>query len=66
MSLEAQVGACPYYISNESRYHKTANAFGVSHELISSIIGRASHAVSISVGLQIIKLPMTNGSKRTG
>ena len=50
ISVEAQVGAYLYYVTDEGRYRKTANAFGVSRESISSIIRRVSHAVTTFLG----------------
>ena len=59
ISVEAQAGTYLYYISDEGRYRKTANAFGVSHASISSILRRFLHAVMIFSGPQLIKLPKT-------
>ena len=68
ISVEAQASAYLYYISDEGRYRKTANAFGVSHALISTIIGRALHAVtydlSWTTAYKITK--DRDDSKRTG
>ena len=54
-SVEAQVGSFLYYISDEGRYRKTANAFGISRASISGIIRRASHAVMTFVGSKLIR-----------
>ena len=49
VSVEAQVGSFLYYISNEGRYRKTANAFGISKASISGIIRRVSYAITAFV-----------------
>ena len=49
VSIEAQVGSFLYYISNEGRYRKTANAFGISKAFISGIIRRVSYAITAFV-----------------
>ena len=50
ISIEAQVGSFLYYISDEGRYGKTGNAFGISRASISRIIRGASYAVTTFVG----------------
>ena len=41
ISVEAQAGSFLYYIINEGRYRKTANAFGISRAPISGIIKKS-------------------------
>ena len=50
-----------YYIIDEGRYRKTANAFGISRAPISGIIRRVSYAVTAFVGPKLIRLPTTEG-----
>ena len=66
ISVEAQVGAYVYYISNEGQYLKTANAFGVSCWSISSIIRSftCSYDLSRTAAYKITK--DRDESKRTG
>ena len=54
ISIQAQIGACLYYISDEGRYRKTANVSGDSGTSISSIIRRVSHAVTTFLGPQLM------------
>ena len=61
ISIEVQVGSFLYHISDEGRYGKTANAFGISWASISGIIRRVSYAVMMFVGPKLIRLPATEG-----
>ena len=61
ISVAVQVGSFLYYISDEDRYRKTANAFGISRASISRIIRRVSYAVMTLVGPKLIRLPTTGG-----
>ena len=47
-----------YYLSDEGRIRKTANAFGLSRSVISNII-RACIAITVHLGSKYIKLPFT-------
>ena len=38
ISTECQIASFSYYISDEARYCKTANTFGISRSLVSLII----------------------------
>ncbi|KAK1874770.1 putative nuclease HARBI1 [Dissostichus eleginoides] len=48
-----------YYLSDEGRLWKTANAFGVSRPALSLIIRETCRAISIHLGPKYIKLPFT-------
>ena len=61
ISVAAQVGSFLYYISDEGRYRKTANAFGISRASFSGIIRRVSYAVTTFVGLKATRLHTTEG-----
>ena len=61
ISAEAQVGSFLFYNSDDDRYRKTANAFGISRASISEIIRRASYTVTTFVGAKLIRLPTTEG-----
>ena len=56
ISVDAQVGSYLYNISDEGRYSKTANAFGISRGSISWMIRRVSYAVTTFVGPKLIRL----------
>ena len=60
-SVEAQVGSFLYYISNEARYRKTPNAFGISGASILGIIRRVSYAVTIILVSKLARLHTTEG-----
>ena len=51
VEVERQVASSLYYLSDEGRIRKTANAFGLSHQLISVIIRRVCIAISVHLGL---------------
>ena len=61
ISVEAQVDSFLYYISDEGRYRKTANAFGMSRASISGIIRRVIYNVTRFLGPKLIKLLTTEG-----
>lgn len=59
VSVETQVAVTLYYLSDEGRIRKTANAFGLARSTVSVVIRRVCHAISNHVGPQYIKLPKT-------
>ncbi len=59
VAVETQVAATLYYLSDEGRLRKTANAFGLSRSVISNIIRRVCYAISNVLGPRYIKLPYT-------
>ena len=56
ISVDAQVGSYLYNISDEGRYSKNANAFGISRGSISWMIRRVSYAVTTFLGPKLIRL----------
>ena len=48
-----------YYLVDEGRYRKTANAFGVSRSAVSVIVREVCHAISLYLGPKYIKMPTT-------
>ena len=48
-----------YYLVDEGRYRKTANAFGVSRAAVSVIVREVCHAISLHLGPKYIKMPAT-------
>ena len=59
VEVERQVTLTLYYLSDEGRLRKTANAFGLSRPCISVIVRRVTRAISLHLGHKYIKLPLT-------
>ena len=49
-----------YYLVDEGRYRKTANAFGVSRAAVSIIVRDVCRAISLHLGPKYIKMPTTD------
>ena len=54
-----QVALTLYYLSDEGRLRKTANAFGVSRQVTSKIIRKVCKTISLHLGNKYIHLPKT-------
>ena len=54
-----QVAVTLSYLSDEGRLRKTANAFGLSRQVVSKIICKVCKAISIYLGAKYITLPFT-------
>ena len=59
ISLEKQVAVTLYYLSDEGRLYKSANAFGIARSTVSIIIRSVSYALTVYLGHKHIKLPVT-------
>ena len=59
IDVEKQVGITLYYLSDEGRLRKIANAFGVSRSSVSIIVRRVTRVISMYLGPNYIKLPVT-------
>ena len=57
--VETQVAVDLYYLSDEGRMRKTANAFGIATCTVSVIVRRVNHAISLYLAPIFIKLPQT-------
>ena len=57
VDVERQVASSLYYLSDEGCIRKTANAFGLSCQVISVIIRRVCIAITVHLGPKYIKLP---------
>ncbi|XP_065190626.1 uncharacterized protein LOC135821556 [Sycon ciliatum] len=57
IAVDKQVAIFLYYISDEVRFRKTANAFGVSRAAVSQIVRRVSKAITLHLGPKYIVLP---------
>ena len=62
VTVETQVAITLYYLSDEGRLRKVANAFGLSRSCCSIIVRRVSLAITKYLGPVYIKLPMTEES----
>ena len=59
VEVDKQVAATLYYLSDEGRLRKTANAFGLSRSSVSIIIRRVTHAITVHLGPNYITVPLT-------
>lgn len=59
VSVETQVAVVLYYLSDEGRLRKVANAFGISHSSCSIIVRKVSQVITTHLGPHYIKLPFT-------
>ena len=59
VEVERQVALTLYYLSDEGRLRKTANAFGLARATVSVIIRRVTAAISLHMGPKYIKLPLS-------
>ena len=59
IDVERQVAMTLYYLSDEGRLRKTANAFGVSRAFVSIVIRRVTRAIATFLGPNYIQLPFT-------
>ena len=62
VTVESQVAVTLYYLSDEGRLRKVANAFGLSRSCCSIIVRRVSFVITKHLGPLYVKLPMTEGS----
>ena len=58
VEVERQVAATLYYLSDEGRLRKTANAFGLSRSSVSIIIHKVTHAITVHLGPNYITVPL--------
>ena len=57
ISVETQMAVTLYYLSDEGRYRKVANAFGISRSSVSIIVRRVCAAVCEYLGPSYVRLP---------
>ena len=48
-----------YYLSDEDRFRKTANAFGISRQSVSKVVREVCKAIAIHFGPEYIHSPST-------
>ena len=58
--VERQVPLTLYYLSDEGRLHKTADAFGLSQSTVSITVRRVARALTMHLGPKYIQLPSTD------
>ena len=59
LSVETQVAATLYYLADEGRFRKVANAFGIGKSSVSTKMREACMVITKYVGPKDIKLPST-------
>ena len=61
VDVEKQVALTLYYLLDEGRLRKTANAFGLSRSCVSIVIRRVTvtHAIAMHLGAICIQVPVT-------
>lgn len=62
VSVETQIAATLYYLSDEGRLRKVVNVFGLSRSCCSIIVRRVCSAITTHLGPRYIKLPTTETS----
>ena len=60
VDVKKQVALTLYYLSNEGRMRKTANAFGMSRQVVSKIVRKVCKAITLYLGPIYIKLPASD------
>ena len=59
VDVNKQVALTLYYLADEGRLRKTANAFGLSRPCVSIVVRRVTRAISVYLGPMFIKVPVT-------
>lgn len=62
VSVLKKVALTLYYLADEGRLRKTANAFGLSRSAVSIIIRKVCRAITVHLGPKYIKLPKTEAA----
>ncbi|XP_068739345.1 putative nuclease HARBI1 [Montipora capricornis] len=57
--MRTPVDVTLYYLSDEGKLGKTANAFGISRQVVSKIVHKVCKAITVHLGKKYIKLPFT-------
>ena len=47
-----------YYLSDEGRLRKTANAFGISRQTVSKVVRQVCKAITLHLGPKYIRIPL--------
>ena len=59
ISVEKQLAVTLYYLADEGRYRKVANAFGISRAAVSIIVRKVAYVITVHLGPKYIRLPTT-------
>ena len=59
ISLNTQVAAVLYYLSDAGRLRKTANSFGIGKSKVSCIVNNVTEMICQHLGPKFIKLPLS-------
>lgn len=59
VDITKKVACTLYYLSNRGCLRKTANAFGLSHQVVSKIIREVCRAMAVHLGSEYTKRPST-------
>ena len=59
VSIQEQVALTLYYLSDEGRLRKTANAFGLEKSIVSATIRRVCKVITVYLASKYIKFPKT-------
>lgn len=62
VSVEKKVPLTLYYLADEGRTRKTANAFGLSRSAVSIIIRKVCRAITVHLGPEYITMPKTKAA----
>ena len=57
ISVEKQLAVTLYYLADEVRYRKVANAFGNSRSSVSIIVRKVCRVIRLYLGPKFIRLP---------
>ena len=60
VEVERQVALTLYYLSDEGRLRKTANAFGLSRSIVSVTVRKLAGVICAHLGPKYIQLPLTD------
>ena len=60
VEVERQVALTLYYLSDEGRLRKTANAFGLSRSIVSVTVRKLARVLCAHLGPKYIQLPLTD------
>ena len=58
-TVEKQIAVTLYYLADEGRYRKVANAFGISRSTVSKVVRKVCNVIRNELGPEYIKTPKT-------
>ena len=63
IEVEKQVAIMLYYLADEGRYHKVANAFGISRAAVSLVVRRVCSVIANGLGTEVHKISNKTGEE---